>query len=201
MFKLEYIIKNINDYSEDELKNFYTKISEQKKDKINKYKNYKRKASSIIAEIIFSELLLKRNISYDSLNYYKNKYGKTYLKNNNLFFNMSHSFDYVISVVSDKEIGIDIEKIRKTPIKVINQFATEVEKKYILSSNNNVEDRIFKIYTLKEAYFKMLGLNLNNILNVEFLIQENKITCSDQSVKVGFINDVEGYVIAYCEKI
>lgn len=198
---MEYIIKNINDYSEDELKNFYTKISEQKKDKINKYKNYKRKASSIIAEIIFSELLLKRNISYDSLNYYKNKYGKTYLKNNNLFFNMSHSFDYVISVVSDKEIGIDIEKIRKTPIKVINQFATEVEKKYILSSNNNVEDRIFKIYTLKEAYFKMLGLNLNNILNVEFLIQENKITCSDQSVKVGFINDVEGYVIAYCEKI
>ena len=201
MFKLEYIIKNINDYSEDELKNFYTKISEQKKDKINKYKNYKRKASSIIAEIIFSELLLKRNIFYDSLNYYKNKYGKTYLKNNNLFFNISHSFDYVISVVSDKEIGIDIEKIRKTPIKVINQFATEIEKKYILSSNNNVEERIFKIYTLKEAYFKMLGLNLNNILNVEFLIQENKVSCSDQSVKVGFINDVEGYVIAYCEKI
>mgnify|MGYP004500489071 CR=1 FL=1 len=198
---MEYIIKSINDYSKDDVNNFYTEIPKLKKDRIDKYKNYESKTRLIVAEIIFSELLAKRNISYNSLEYYNNEYGKSYLKNNNLFFNISHSFDYVITIISNKEIGIDIEKIRKTPFNVINQFATEKEKEYILSSSKNIEERIFKIYTLKEAYFKMLGTNLNHILEVEFIIEKDKIYCNDRNVKVGFINDIKGYVIAYCEKL
>lgn len=198
---MEYIIKNINDYNKDDVNNFYIEIPKLKKDRIDKYKNYESKARSIVAEIIFSELLSKKNISYNSLEYYNNEYGKPYLKNNNLFFNISHSFDYVITIISNKEIGIDIEKIRKTPLNVINQFATEKEKEYILSSSKNIEERIFKIYTLKEAYFKMLGTNLNHILEVEFIIKKDKIYCNDRNVKVGFINDIKGYIIAYCEKL
>lgn len=201
MFKLEYIIKNINDFNKDDINNFYDKIPKLKKDKIYKFKNYESKVRSIVGEIILKELLVKKNISYNSLDYYINEYGKPYLKDNTTFFNISHSFDYVITAISDNEVGIDIEKIRKTPIKIINQFATEKEKEYILSSNNNIEERIFKIYTLKEAYFKMLGTNLNNILEVEFIIKNDKIYCNDENIKVEFINDIKGYIIAYCEKL
>ena len=111
-----------------------------------------------------------------------------------------HSFNYVITIISDKEIGIDIEKIRKTPVNVINQFATKKEKEYILSSNN-INEKIFEIYTLKEAYFKMLGKNLNDILSVEFRISKDKVICSDKNVNAGFIKDIDGYIISYCEKI
>ena len=45
-------------------------------------------------------------------------------------------------------------------------------------------ERLFEIYTLKEAYFKMKGENLNNIKNVEFIINNNEIICSDHQVKV-----------------
>ncbi|MDD6639734.1 MAG: 4'-phosphopantetheinyl transferase superfamily protein [Erysipelotrichaceae bacterium] len=198
---MEYIIKNINDFNKDDINNFYDKIPKLKKDKIYKFKNYESKVRSIVGEIILKELLVKKNISYNSLDYYINEYGKPYLKDNTTFFNISHSFDYVITAISDNEVGIDIEKIRKTPIKIINQFATEKEKEYILSSNNNIEERIFKIYTLKEAYFKMLGTNLNNILEVEFIIKNDKIYCNDENIKVEFINDIKGYIIAYCEKL
>lgn len=201
MFKLEYIIKNINDFNKDDINNFYDKIPKLKKDKIDKYKNYDTKVRSIVGEILLKNLLSKSNISYNSLDYYINEYGKPYLKNINIFFNISHSFDYVITAISNNEIGIDIEKIRKTPLNIINQFATEKEKAYILSTNNNIEERIFKIYTLKEAYFKMLGTNLNNILEVEFIIKNNNIYCNDEKVKMGFIDDIKGYIIAYCEKI
>lgn len=201
MFKLEYIIKNINDFNKDDINNFYDKIPKLKKDKIDKYKNYDTKVRSIVGEILLKNLLSKSNISYNSLDYYINEYGKPYLKNINIFFNISHSFDYVITTISDKDIGIDIEKIRKTPLNIINQFATEKEKAYILSTNNNIEERIFKIYTLKEAYFKMLGTNLNHILKVEFTIKNNNIYCNDEKVKMGFIDDIKGYIIAYCEKI
>ena len=201
MFKLEYIIRNINDFNTEDINNFYDKIPKLKKDKISKFKNYESKVRSIIGEMNLKELLAKKNISYNSLDYYINKYGKQYLKNDKIFFNISHSFDYVITAISNNEIGIDIEKVRQTPIKIINQFATEKEKEYILSSNKNIEERIFKIYTLKEAYFKMLGTNLNNILEVEFIIDNDKIYCNDKNVKVGFINDIKGYIIAYCEKL
>ena len=160
MFKLEYIIKNINDYNKDDVNNFYIEIPKLKKDRIDKYKNYESKARSIVAEIIFSELLSKKNISYNSLEYYNNEYGKPYLKNNNLFFNISHSFDYVITIISNKEIGIDIEKIRKTPLNVINQFATEKEKEYILSSSKNIEERIKKIFFVQFLYFFTICYNI-----------------------------------------
>ena len=197
---MEYIIKNINDFDKDVINNFYHKIPERKKNRIDKYKNYESKARSIIGEIILEELLEGKNISYNNLDYYINEYGKPYLKSKTIFFNISHSFDYVITAISSNEIGIDIEKIKKTSIKAINQFATKKEKKYILSSNDNIEERIFKIYTLKEAYFKMLGTDLSHILDIEFTICDDKIKCNDKNVTAGFINDINGYIVAYCEK-
>ena len=198
---MEYIIKNIADFNKNDIINFYDKIPKLKKDKIDKFKNYETKTKSIIGEILLCELLTKNSIYYNNIEYYINEYGKPYLKNKDLFFNISHSFNFVIATISNNEIGIDIEKIRKTPLNTINQFATEKEKKYILSTSTNIEERIFKIYTLKEAYFKMLGTNLNHILEVEFKIENNKVWCSDKDVKVGFINDIDGYIIAYCEKL
>jgi 4'-phosphopantetheinyl transferase len=192
---VKYIIKNITDYNKKDINDFYNNIPIIKKDKIDKLRNNDDKTRSIIGEILLHKLL------GNNIDYYINKYGKPYLKNNNIFFNISHSFNYVITIISENEIGIDIEKIRLTPINTINQFATEKEKEYILSTKDNIEERIFKIYTLKEAYFKMLGTNLNHILEVEFKIENNKVICSDKNVKAGFINDIDGYVIAYCEQI
>ena len=197
---MEYLIKKINDFNNTDINKFYNKIPKLKKDKIDRYKNYDSKIRSILGEMILKDLLSKHNILYERLDYYINKNGKPYFKNCNLFFNISHSFDYIIATISEKQIGIDIEKVRETRVNTINQFATENEKKYILSSNIDVEKRMFEIYTLKEAYFKMLGENLNNILNVEFTINDNIVYCSDKNTKVGFINDIEGYIIAYCEK-
>lgn len=200
MYNLKYIVKNIKEFNKEDLNDFYLRIPKQKRMQINKYKNYEAKTRTLVAEILLNNLLASQNISYQNTKYFNNKYGKPYLKNSELFFNVSHSFDYVITTISNKEIGIDIEKVRKTSLKVINQFATSKEKKYILSSDENIEERIFKIYTLKEAYFKMLGTNLNHILEIEFIIKNDKVYCSDKNVKVGFINDVKGYIIAYCEK-
>lgn len=197
---MKYIIKNITDYTPQEIDIFYNKLTKYKKEKISKYINYTKKKSSIIGEILLKDLLIKYNISYKDLIFITNKYGKSYIKNNDIYFNISHSFDYVITIISNKEIGVDIEKIRKTPLNTINYFATDNEKEYILSSENNIEERIFKIYTLKEAYFKMKGENLNKIFDVEFIIDDNKVYCSDSNVNVGFICDIEGYIISYCEK-
>ncbi len=197
---MKYIVKNINSFKQIDIDNFYDEIIPSKKEIINKLKNTTKKKQSIIGELLLKELLKKNKINYNNINYYINEDGKPYLLNNSTYFNISHSYDYVIVTTSNKEIGIDIEKIRKTKLNVINRFATIKEKEYILSSNEDILKRLFQIYTLKEAYFKMKGTNLKDILNVEFEIHNDRITCSDKSVNAFFIHDINDYIISYCEK-
>lgn len=199
---MKYKIRNFNYYDKEYLNEFYNKIYPLKKYKISKYIKENLKYSSIIGEILLNELLKKHyKIEYKDLAFEVNDYGKPYIKNKSVFYNISHSFDYIITVISDCEIGVDIEKIRITPIKNINQFATNKEKEYILFNNNDIEKRLFEIYTLKEAYFKMKGSNLNHIKEVEFeVIDYNNIICSDKNVSLKLINELEGYIIAICEK-
>ena len=192
---MEYLIKNVNQIDKNQINMFYNTIPTIKRNKIDKFKNDIDKTRSIVGELLLSELLSKHGIDYKDINYQINKYGKPYI--DELYFNISHKNEYVITVINDKKIGVDIEEIKSTPINTINQFATNKEKEYILSSDNKIKS-LFQIYTLKEAYFKMKGTNLNNILDVEFIIDNNTIYCSDNTVEVGFINDIDGYIISYC---
>lgn len=182
---MKYIIKNINDYKNINIDSFNSKLI-HKDDKLRFF----------LGRLSLKEL--DESFSEDQITF--NEYGKPLYEDNHINFNISHSYDYVITCISKKEIGIDIEKIRAVPLNTIKQFATMSEQDYILSEKSDIYKRLFQIYTLKEAYFKMMGTNLNEILNVEFRISENTITCSDSSVRAYFIKDLSDYVISYVEK-
>ena len=81
-----YLVERINKYNDTQEKNL----------KINVYYNLLK--------------ILKENNIYADFNC--DSLGKLYLKNNELFFNISHSHDYFAIAISSNEIGVDIEKIR-----------------------------------------------------------------------------------------
>ena len=199
----KYLYSNVNDYSKKDISNFYNHIYQEKKERVSKYLNKDKYKSSIIGEILLHNLLEKENIKYEEQQFIINEYGKPYINNKRLFFNISHSYDYVITIISDKEIGIDIEKIRKTNLNTIDIFATQKEKEYILSSENDIYKRLFQIYTLKEAYFKMLGKDLSRIKEVEFIIDNNNnnnITCSDKKINAYSSDRIDNYIFSICKK-
>ena len=198
---MEYLVKNVANLKLNDILYFYNNIYDYKKNKIDKYINDKSKILSIEGEILL-DTLLKDNysIDYKDIEIKVNNNGKPLITNNNIFFNISHSFDYVITCISNNSIGVDIEKIRKTNINVIDQFATNKEKEYILSTNFDREKRLFSIYTLKEAYIKCKGLSLKNIKDVEFIIDNEKILCSDNTVEGKIITDIKNYIIALVEE-
>ncbi len=203
MIKLKYCIENINNLSY--FQKDYLTIKQNKKNAIEKIKNLDDKKRVILGEQLLIKGLQKYyNINYDDVNIQLNENGKPYIsdsKYSNVKYNISHSHDYSICVFSSNAIGVDIEKIRKVNINIANQFATPNEINYILSSENQVFQRFFTIYTLKESYFKMLGDNLNNIKNIEFTINNNTISCSDPKTKFTIINSIDGYIISVCERI
>lgn len=105
------------------------------------------------------------------------------------YFSISHSAGAVAVCLAEREVGLDIEKLREAPFRTMRRFCTPEEEDYILSAGNEEEKRrrFFTVWTLKEAYFKCTGEGLTGGLqSVSFPIQNGKASCSAQGFAVGF---------------
>ncbi len=98
----------------------------------------------------------------------KSKNGKPYLENSNIFYNISHKNKMVGLIISDSEVGLDIEYVDTENIKrksTLKYFFTEKERESI---TNNEE--LLTLWTKKESYIKLnggmlrdaIGLDINN---------------------------------------
>lgn len=197
---MKYVYDNINNYSLEEYKLFLKKIKKEKQNKILKILKDDDKKRCILGEILLINLLNKLNIDYNSITIMKNKYGKPFIEDSNIFFNISHSKDFVVCAISKNEIGIDIEKIRDTKDSIINQFATKKEKQYINELKKQYNKRAFEIFSLKESYFKCIGTNLNHIKEIEFELNNNIITSNKNNFIFTISKEIDNYIIAICEK-
>lgn len=129
-----------------------------------------------IKENTDSKSLLKyalndNNIFDYSISY--NEYGKPYL-NNNLYFNISNSNNITACIISDKEIGLDIEKIKyneKVAKRVLN-----VKEMEILNNSKNKDEMFTIFWTSKESYVKLLGIGIGyGLKNVDTTKLKEKI--------------------------
>lgn len=84
--------------------------------------------------------------------------GKPYLKDCNLFYNLSHSGVVAVCALSDREVGIDIQKKVKPSDALIKKVCSENETKYLLSLSETEKSSAFtRLWTLKESYLKFTG--------------------------------------------
>ena len=136
------------------------------------------------------DLVLKDNNIYNYSCFY-NKYGKPYLKNIDKYFSISHTKNISVCVISDKEIGVDIEYLRYNEL-VMKRMFNEKEIDLIKSSKNK-EEMFTIIWTIKESYSKLLGLGLNyNFKNIDTFNLKNKISVKKyQNYIVTIVEDVE----------
>ncbi len=123
------------------------------------------------AYYILFKMLDYFNLEYPDISI--SNYGKPYFLDSNIYFNYSHSKNYIICAISNKEIGTDIEEGR-----TINDL---VANKYLDNLKDNKER--LKLWVRKEAYSKLYGIGfkigfekikLNNLLEKESLIKNNK---------------------------
>ena len=84
----------------------------------------------------------------------------------NVFFNISHSGDYVVCAVSDREIGIDIEKRAKARMEVAGRFFHGEEVAQLKMLEEDKQDQLFFNYwSVKESFLKYIGTGLTRPLN------------------------------------
>ncbi len=144
--------------------------------------------------------LSKRAISEfcgtESFNIYYNENGKPLC--DKCCFNISHKRDAVVCVVSDKDIGIDIEYITDIKERKEYMLMSKAESEFINSSPEKRNERFFTIFTMKEAFVKMLGGKLKDAAKLNCVIG-GEIVKEFESFKFE-TNIYEDFIITTCEE-
>jgi len=155
------------------------------------------------AHLLLKTCLEKKGISYErnKTPVTRNSHGKPSLTEfPDIKYNLSHADGVTACMISDKECGIDCEGIRDYRPNVIKRAFSENEK--ILLENTDEKNLLFfRLWTLKEAYVKAIGIGISYPLNtVEFSFDGNKIlsNITDCSFKQYIIKN--SYIVSICER-
>ena len=149
---------------------------------LNKIPSYrlKSKNKSDIKKSINSLKLLKIGLNEFGIDLFRedlvyNEFGKPSLKRKDIFYNISHSGKYVTCAISNKIVGIDIQKHIEKFEEIISFFSIS-EKEYLASIpfQKLLIKEFFKIWTVKESYVKFLGRGLYKELDSFSLFLDKK---------------------------
>ena len=156
---------NISQLKFSDVKELYLKVSEERKKRIDRYKIEEDKVRGVISQSLIMKMLTQElNMDPSDIVIKKNEYGKPFIEDIDIYFNVSHSGHWVVGAIDKKPIGIDIEEIKERGYKKLaKRFFTEDENNYILEEDSL--NRFFRIWTMKESYIKTDGRGMSIPLN------------------------------------
>ena len=123
----------------------------------------------ILHELLVSHSFLPAISSLSELTYVEDDYGKPWLtvgsvREENIYFSLSHTKNAIAVAVSNRPVGIDIEAVvsqeRVGDGHFLERTMSATERKQINMANN--PRLVFtELWTRKEAYVKLLGTGLD----------------------------------------
>lgn len=157
----------ITDISIDDCYKLMNLMPEQRKIQAEKYHKLDDKKRCIIAYGLLKHSLVKDFNIYGIVELIYGKYGRPSLKDYpEIYFSISHSGKWVIVSVGKYNHGIDIEQSQHDTRKLFNYVFSNNEKVKAERLNDLSADAYFvRLWTIKEAYIKLLGLGLHKRLS------------------------------------
>lgn len=147
---------------------------------------------------------LLRDVGYTDQELYYDSNGKPHLKNGKCI-SITHSHNFSGIIVSDKEVGIDIEMQRKKITRIAHKFV-DYEFQYLDETSNCYIRRLTIIWGIKEALYKLFatpGVSFKDyFLVIPFMVDhDNTIAWIDYKNKkyryeASFL-EFEGFSMAY----
>lgn len=190
---------NIN-HLEDPLQNkeLLELVGSARRNKVIRYLQPDDRKRSLGAGIIIKKILNENGLSESCLKYSENEKPVV----DSLYFNVSHAGDYVVGVVSDCEVGCDIEKAVDAPLEIAERYFFAEEYEYIKSAAD--KDRaFFTLWTLKESYMKMTGRGMSLALDsFEIIPAAGGFVLGKSPEKPGIFRTIkfEDYIFSVCSE-
>ncbi len=175
-----YLVKNIDAFDENFVDKCIAFFPKWRKEKMLRYKHLKGQIQCGLGYILLIHALREEGIFKEMPEFSYNEHDKPFLKNYpGWHFNISHCKTAACCVLSHRDIGIDIEEVKEYKENLAAYICNNNELKSLHDSNNKSDD-FYKLWTRKEAVFKMLGSgitnNIKDILNTPNInIESHKI--------------------------
>ncbi len=149
----------IADISKLNIDSALARVSEYRRQKTLRLRDYESKRQSLGAEL----LLYRAMNAGKPFTYSLGENGKPQLDDGRCF-SLSHSGSYAVCAVSDCDIGVDIELPHKDSLRLARRFFTGSEYERIAASDN--PDELFcQLWTIKESFIKATGKGLSTPLS------------------------------------
>ena len=114
---------------------------------------------------------------YTDFDLYYDEEGKPHLKDGN-HISITHSFEFSGIIVSQKPIGIDIEKQRDKILKIAPKF-TPLEEYHTLANEEAIVRKLTIVWGAKEGIYKLVGipglLFLHHIYVEDFSFEDEEL--------------------------
>lgn len=153
----------INDSVLDEMMAY---IPDDKKESVLRYRRDIDRKIRIYSDILIRCLIsMKSGIKYREIDIKASRTGKPFLTCYPYYeFNISHTRTAVAAALSEKPVGVDIERVRDIDISIANKIFSDRELAWLYSKAEDQNLRFFEIWTKKEALAKYYGTGLSNNL-------------------------------------
>lgn len=180
MYKL-YLFEDFDSITESLLKRCIDVLPPERRQKALRYRfDIDRKMSVISYLMLLYALRENYNITNPQIAY--GVYGKPYLTEYpDIYFNISHCPKGCVCVVSDREIGVDIQDIRPFSWDIAKRVCCDNELKMLECADDKA--RLFtKIWTMKESYVKMTGEGITSISSANTIVIRNEIIVFEKDI-------------------
>jgi len=133
---------------------------------------------------------------YTDHDLYYDQNGKPHLRDSK-HISITHSFNFSAIIVSDAEVGIDIEKQRNKILKIAHKF-TPIQEYRTIANEDALIRKLTIVWCAKESLYKSFaekGVSfLQNIYVEEFALEDLKTTAT-----VTYKDETEKYNVDYLE--
>ncbi len=162
---------NINDFSDQNFNLCLSLMDEKRRQYINSLQHKQGKLLSVAAEWLTktnASLLLNKPL--EEIVLLRDEKGKPFIKDNPLYISISHSGNFAAVTLHTAPIGIDIEVLKPIDKRLKNRICTDSDLLFLTKSQTEAQLNLnlLKIWTAKEAYFKMTGTGITNFKSISY---------------------------------
>ena len=217
--------------SEEQSQAFYSVLPDERRERIERMKNRELAAKRILTDSFMQYGICRvMGISLGDIRYSYGEQGKPFLDTavyggvssfwqdnqgngewcrlERMEFNLSHSGKYAVLAMSDKPVGVDVERGRKNRLSVAERCFHEREYADIMSAKGDreKEQKFLEYWTMKEAYVKWTGEGLScpfRSFCVERQGEGISLVRDEKGIKVWFATSFladDGYAVSVCSK-
>lgn len=161
---------DVSAMSDETFFRMYQSLDKARKQKIDRLQNEPDKRLSAAAGMLARHAISHHfGIDPKEISFRLGKNKKPYADGLDIHFSLSHSGNLAVCAISDKPVGIDVEKNRDVNFGVAKKCFTEKEQYYICSDKRKMQKRFFEVWTKKEAYAKRNGMGVAQFLSFDIM--------------------------------